>query len=1361
MAIKFIADEEVPAIHISRTLSYIDASGDPQVVEEAKLGDLPPPLVVLGEPGMGKTWLLKTHAKAKAFNFITARAFLRSRSAELSKDRTKVWVIDALDEVASAQGYEPVQSVLGKLAEIGRPPFILSCRSADWQGAIAKYDINEDYGIEPLTLQLDPLSRDDAWRALVEALGDEAAARETIKGLVERGLEPLYGNPLTLSLVAELTKRNGKLPDTRAGLFRQACDLLWREKNSKHRQAPLSNLSEAVALDAAGAACAALILTGSESISLESSGNVQDGDLRAAEIAALPGAEALKAVLHSRLFRRPGGGDRMAPLHRTMAEYLGARWLAARFATASRRRIFSLLHFRDGVPASLRGLHAWLAHFNPDIAEQVIETDPYGVLRYGDADRLTPLQGAAMLRSLKQLSVDHPYFRSGDWTRYSARGLAQASLADEVRALALEPNTSYQLRTVLMDALKGSPAAALIKADLLNALMDDSKRSLGRDARGSIADILISLKETEHDWPAIVETMSNSKSPVSRYLALDIIVAVGPQACSAQAIAHAVLAHTGRLKGLPSMSRRTDVTGPLYTLARQIPVAQIAGVLDAYIAQSPTDKPTDRNIEYALNDFITTLITRRLAGASPDPVDLLRWIRIHSGSYMGGEKRKGIREWMMAHHDVRRAIQTHVLFVEKDDDDVWGRAWSLNRLDAALAPDFGDVAALLDSTHLTPLSKASVKRKWQAVVQLAAHADGLPADVSDKAGAQAAGDAELEDFLHKLCNRPRPAWELEQERREATEARRRKRDWVKHRADYASREAQVRSGHLQGVHQLAMAYIGRFADLNDASEDPRDRLRQWLGEDLLEAALAGFEAVLHRDDLPGSQKIAESYAESRNWPYIYPILVGLLERVKTGRGLDGVPVDVLISGRLGMEWETLGDGDENQALCDPLDTWLVTRPVTYEAYIRLLIEPQLRKPREVNHVNSLYQLARREDAANLVTPLASEWLSAFPGMPAEAEIELVDHLTRFRAWGRLRAAATERKALGYLDDEHRLLWLSAGFLVDFEATRADLDDAVKVHPTLLWHLRSRGGLNRFDPSDSGVLPRAAWLVLAFRKTFPARGRPSGSYSGDTNAWDASDFVHGTINAIASDLSDEAAALLVALRDCPKDSYSESLRNAVSVQAQARREEAFAPATLAELATVIASDRPRTMEDLRAMVLDALETLQARIKGDDFNTVERFYDAGSPLDEGGCRDVVGGLLRDALRHGIQQTPERLMPAMKRADLAYQIDALQLPVETKGQWHPKLWTAANAQLDELYTSEWRAGGTGIYLVFWFGADASTNRKLKGPPKGTRCPSTPEGLQAALTETIPEHRRSDLSVVVLDLTRSPAAKRYPVTK
>ena len=109
----------------------------------------------------------------------------------------------------------------------------------------------------------------------------------------------------------------------------------------------------------------------------------------------------------------------------------------------------------------------------------------------------------------------------------------------------------------------------------------------------------------------------------------------------------------------------------------------------------------------------------------------------------------------------------------------------------------------------------------------------------------------------------------------------------------------------------------------------------------------------------------------------------------------------------------------------------------------------------------------------------------------------------------------------------------------------------------------------------------------------------------------------------------------------------------------------------------------------------------------------------------------------------------MPKGKRADLALQMGALQVPVEAKGQWNRGLWSAAVKQLDGLYTKEWRASGVGIYLVFWFGADVPDSRRLKAPPTGAK-PRSPAELATALAAHIPEHRRSDLSIVVFDASR-----------
>ena len=92
-------------------------------------------------------------------------------------------------------------------------------------------------------------------------------------------------------------------------------------------------------------------------------------------------------------------------------------------------------------------------------------------------------------------------------------------------------------------------------------------------------------------------------------------------------------------------------------------------------------------------------------------------------------------------------------------------------------------------------------------------------------------------------------------------------------------------------------------------------------------------------------------------------------------------------------------------------------------------------------------------------------------------------------------------------------------------------------------------------------------------------------------------------------------------------------------------------------------------------------------------------------------------------------------------------MRLPIEIKGQWHEEVWTAADAQLDRLYTSDWRAAGLGIYLVLWFGA---RGKKLKSPGAGVQRPRSPDELKAMLEKRSTAVQQGRVAVVVLDLAR-----------
>ncbi len=111
-------------IYVQREL-VVSRDGTERSVAEADILSLDLPLVVLGDPGIGKTKLTESLATRLGARRVSAGSFVRNANPEtLTPSAGLPIIIDGLDELTSSSGSSAVDEVLKKLSAMSYPPFI-------------------------------------------------------------------------------------------------------------------------------------------------------------------------------------------------------------------------------------------------------------------------------------------------------------------------------------------------------------------------------------------------------------------------------------------------------------------------------------------------------------------------------------------------------------------------------------------------------------------------------------------------------------------------------------------------------------------------------------------------------------------------------------------------------------------------------------------------------------------------------------------------------------------------------------------------------------------------------------------------------------------------------------------------------------------------------------------------------------------------------------------------------------------------------------------------------------------------------------------------------------------------------------
>ena len=87
---------------INRTLAYEDDRGQRRFVGQEDIATIAAPVVILGDPGMGKTVLARTLGNQPGMNYCRTGRFERADRPVAFVARGERIVVDGLDEIASS-----------------------------------------------------------------------------------------------------------------------------------------------------------------------------------------------------------------------------------------------------------------------------------------------------------------------------------------------------------------------------------------------------------------------------------------------------------------------------------------------------------------------------------------------------------------------------------------------------------------------------------------------------------------------------------------------------------------------------------------------------------------------------------------------------------------------------------------------------------------------------------------------------------------------------------------------------------------------------------------------------------------------------------------------------------------------------------------------------------------------------------------------------------------------------------------------------------------------------------------------------------------------------------------------------------
>lgn len=1321
-----------------------------------------PAWVLLADPGAGKTDTFKSLCAAEGGCYITARDFV---DLNLPAHWGAPLFIDGLDEVTAgnATGSTTFSQIRTKLQQLETPKFRLACREADWRGNADSDALQRLVGDRIfLELHLEPITREQT-RALIAHWQQSTAekAEEFIQEAEHRDLSGLLENPQTLRMLvkAVASKKDG-WPTSKIETYALACAQLVQEHNASHREAQQDSVLSAAQLrEAAGYLCAVMLLSGSATMARQPTGEAYPGIMALTALhydKNAPVKAACNAALHTRLFRGTGSHE-FAPVHRTVAEYLGASYLNARIAGGlPASRVLALMMGEDaGIVPELRGLHAWLAaSASGELRRELIERDPLGVVLNGDVRQFTHAEKLQVLQALRNEATRYTYFRNQNWTSHPFGALATADMESDFKVLLQSDDRSLPHMALLdcvLDALiHGHQMHALAPA--LEQLVRDKTYWSG--LRTAALHILVTYAQAEGNNSSLTQLLadvhSNRVEDLEDELLGKLLKTLYPTRISPTEL--------WRYFRKPKSDR---LIGTYWRFWRDLAktatsLKKIPELLDALLESDFQLKQA--NDRRDASEVVGKLLMHGVQqhAETIDINHLHGWLSLglgaHSSSQLQIVHKAPIGQWLGQHPKIYKRLFEHGLKqLITEGENALHQLWRIySTLYDAKEPD--DVEewylSLAEALANDNLRRQLLYRAFDA----AERKNGPDAAIQLLEKWNSDHPCDRAWVAEQLC-RPYPPPKYEQEHIDSKIRHKEREDEESRQQINFFRQTlpsfDTGPAHLGALVAIGNAYLNFFGESNKTTAD--DRLFELLNQngEWVNLALKGLRQSLYRDDLPSCEEIVDLNIKGSQYNLAVPCLAAMALRSteNAGSALDLPPstLETVATFLLTSHF------NERPAWFKQL---LAQEPDLLATVMSCLMGQQIAAKKE--NADGLFALACDPDYATIAKQITNQLSANFPVKASQKQLNnlrllilsVLNHLDRET---QLTLIASKLCATN-MDVTQHTYWLTAGVLLAPELYLeriqqfAGKSQVRTNHVFALIHERSDRG---YLKSDLPVTTHVFLIGLLGPRSSPSWASGSGWV---TPEMEMGRYVAGLISALASNPDDAAMQALTQLQQRPDlRQWHDSLNRALYDQRIARRKARFKPAAVADVCATLANLNPANAADLWALTVDHLQQLAREIRDSNTDDYEQYWAGDRPKSEELCRNALLSALKRVLAPmGITAEPERLHPDEKRADIEVAAGLHHIPIEIKGEWHKDVWKAIGNQLIAQYCREPASNGYGIYVVFWFTGDMKA-----APTDGGAKVKTPHELQKRLAATVPEALKHKIAVLVVDCSKPSVAQ------